>query len=102
MAYNERLAPRVREALANSRGVVEKRVFGGVAFLLHGNMLVGVHKDDFAVRIDRGDTGEVNSDADSISFALLPRMWFGKRATAPKIWVPLNVAEPALSGGAGN
>ena len=40
MAYDERLAERVRELLAGERGLSEKRMFGGLAFLLDGNMSV--------------------------------------------------------------
>lgn len=40
MAYDEVLADRVREALAGEPGVTEKRMFGGLAFLVHGNMAV--------------------------------------------------------------
>ena len=42
MAYDERLAERVERALDIQEGVVEKRMFGGVAFFLGGNMCCGV------------------------------------------------------------
>jgi len=42
MAYDEELAHRVREQLARERGVSEKAMFGGLAFLLRGNMSVGL------------------------------------------------------------
>jgi TfoX/Sxy family transcriptional regulator of competence genes len=42
VAYDERLAERVRGLLAGERGVTEKRMFGGLAFLLDGNMAVAV------------------------------------------------------------
>jgi hypothetical protein len=42
MAFDESLAQRIRDALIRKKGVVEKRMFGGVCFLLNGNMLVGV------------------------------------------------------------
>ena len=51
MAFDETLAARIRDALARKRGVEEKRMFGGVGFLLHGNMLVGVWKDSLIVRL---------------------------------------------------
>jgi TfoX/Sxy family transcriptional regulator of competence genes len=50
---SESLILRVRDALAGRRDVAEKRMFGGVAFLLSGNMLVGVWKGSLAVRIGR-------------------------------------------------
>ncbi len=42
MAYDERLAERVRELLAGERGVTEQRMFGGLSFLLGGNLAVAV------------------------------------------------------------
>ena len=42
MAYDEEFASRIRAQLAGADGVVEKAMFGGLAFLLHGNMAVGV------------------------------------------------------------
>ena len=42
MAYDEELAHRTRELLADQDGVTEKRMFGGLAFLLNGNMSVAV------------------------------------------------------------
>jgi TfoX/Sxy family transcriptional regulator of competence genes len=38
MAYDEALAGRIREQLAGVEGVSEKKMFGGLAFLVHGNM----------------------------------------------------------------
>ena len=52
MAYDEGLAERIREVLSDQRGVSEKRMFGGLAFLLSGNMCVGVVKDQLMVRVD--------------------------------------------------
>ena len=42
MVYSHSLADRVRQAIGNRRAVSEKRMFGGLAFLLQGNMLVGI------------------------------------------------------------
>jgi TfoX/Sxy family transcriptional regulator of competence genes len=42
MAYDEDLADRIRELLGSERGVEEKRMFGGLAFLINGNMSVAV------------------------------------------------------------
>ena len=44
MAYDEGLADRVRVALARKKNVAEKKMFGGVGWLLNGNMCVGVWK----------------------------------------------------------
>lgn len=52
MAYDDGLAGRVRERMRDAAGVSEKKMFGGLAFLTHGNMTVGVHGDDLIARID--------------------------------------------------
>jgi len=51
MAYNERLAKRIRETLGEI-SFVEKKMFGGVGFLVNGNMAVGVYKNDMIVRVE--------------------------------------------------
>src|SRR5712691_7008689 len=58
MAFDEKLATRIRKRLGKRAGVIEKRMFGGVAFLLHGNMCVGVHKNEMIVRLDPADTDQ--------------------------------------------
>jgi hypothetical protein len=50
VAYDEGLAERVRDLLADEAGVTEKRMFGGLCFLLGGNMCVGVVRDELMVR----------------------------------------------------
>jgi len=51
MAYNLKLAERIRAELGDIP-FVEKKMFGGVGFLIHGNMAVGVHKENMIVRVD--------------------------------------------------
>ena len=51
MPYNEELATRVRATLGPLSGVTEKKMFGGLAFMLNGNMCVGVTSDDLMVRV---------------------------------------------------
>lgn len=51
MAYSEELAERVREIVSRKKGIEEKKMFGGVGFLLNGNMLVGVWKEFLIVRL---------------------------------------------------
>ena len=51
MAFSELLADRVRAALARRRGVSEKKMFGGVAFLANCHMFCGVNRDDVVVRV---------------------------------------------------
>lgn len=57
MAYDEDLAVRVRELLAYEPDLEEKRMFGGLAFLLGGNMAVAVSgRGGLMVRIDPAET----------------------------------------------
>jgi len=51
MAYDEGLAQRVREEVEELPGFDEKKMFGGLCFLLHGNMACGILKDDIIVRV---------------------------------------------------
>ncbi len=57
MAFSEELAERIRQGLARRRGAEEKKMFGGVGFLLNGNLLVGVWKDSLIARLgpEEGD-----------------------------------------------
>ena len=57
MAFDEALAGRIRQALSRRRNVDEKKMFGGVGFLLNGNLLVGVWKESLVVRLGE-DEGE--------------------------------------------
>jgi TfoX/Sxy family transcriptional regulator of competence genes len=57
MAYDADLADRVRELVASERGVEEKAMFGGLAFLINGNMSVAVSsKGGLMVRVPPDDT----------------------------------------------
>ena len=51
MAFDEALAGRIRRWLARRKNVEERRMFGGIGFLLNGNLLVGVWKDSLIVRL---------------------------------------------------
>ena len=51
MAYNERLADRIRKIVARGKNMTEKKMFGGLAFLLDGKMFCGIVKDDMMVRV---------------------------------------------------
>lgn len=51
MAYDEKLAERIRRTLEPLQGVTEKRMFGGLAFLLHGKMFCGIVNGDLMVRV---------------------------------------------------
>ena len=51
MAFSEALAQRIRQGLAQRKNIREKKMFGGIGFLLNGNLLVGVWKDSLIVRL---------------------------------------------------
>lgn len=51
MPFDVSLADRIRDALKRRRGFTEKKMFGGVGFLLHGNLCVAVWKDLLIVRV---------------------------------------------------
>jgi TfoX/Sxy family transcriptional regulator of competence genes len=56
MAYDETLAERIRAVLGGKRrGVTEKRMFGGIAWMLDGKMFVGIVKDELMVRVGADD-----------------------------------------------
>ena len=57
MAFDESLAARIRDALARRKNVEERKMFGGICFLLNGNLLVGVWKDSLIARLGP-DEGE--------------------------------------------
>jgi len=51
MAFNEALSDRIREALAEQENVIEKRMFGGVCYMVNDKMCVGVIGDDMMCRV---------------------------------------------------
>jgi TfoX/Sxy family transcriptional regulator of competence genes len=53
MAYSEQLAQRIRDALAGNRAITEKKMFGGIAFLRHGLMFVGVSDSALMARVGK-------------------------------------------------
>jgi TfoX/Sxy family transcriptional regulator of competence genes len=52
MAYNEKLANRIRERLADLPNIEEKQMMGGLTFMYNGKMCVGIIKNDLMCRID--------------------------------------------------
>ena len=60
MAYDEALAGRIRELLANESGLEEKKMFGGLAFLLNGNMAVAASgQGGLLARVDPAESDEL-------------------------------------------
>ncbi len=60
MAYDEDLAARIRELVSAEPGLTEQKMFGGLAFLIGGNMAVGVSgQGGILVRVDPGESDEL-------------------------------------------
>lgn len=51
MAYNEQLVSRVRNLVSNKPGYSERKMFGGMSFIINGNMACGVNEDNLVVRV---------------------------------------------------
>lgn len=84
MAFDERLAARIRTHLGKRTGLVEKKMFGGIAFLLKGNMCCGVHREALIVRLDPGETDRALADPSTRVFDLTGRPMKGWILVEPK------------------
>ncbi len=84
MAYDEKFAARIRKALGPRKGLVAKQMFGGIAFLLNGNMFVGIHKDELIVRLDPDETDTALAKPHTRVFDLTGRPMKGWILVAPK------------------
>lgn len=51
MAFDEKLAARLEKLLGSRGDLEETRMFGGFGYLMHGNMVLGIHKDQLIIRI---------------------------------------------------
>jgi TfoX/Sxy family transcriptional regulator of competence genes len=74
MAYDEELADRIREAVQGELGLTEKRMFGGLAFLVSGNMAVGaISQGGLMVRINPDDAESLTQEPHVSRFAMRGR-----------------------------
>ena len=73
MAFDESLAGRIRRRLARRKNVEEKKMFGGVGFLLNGNLLVGVRNDSLLVRLGPEQGDEALKEAHVSEFKITGR-----------------------------
>ena len=103
MPFDEALAARVRESLS-AHDVDEKRMFGGVAFLLRGNMCAGVIRDDLIVRTFPEDAADALDEPHVREFDLTGRPMTGWLLVGPggtaddeglRAWVERGVAVAA-------
>lgn len=84
MAYDEKLALWIREILADLPGLQEKKMFGGVGFLLNGNMACGVNKDDLIVRVGPEAYESALTEPDTKVFDMTGRPMTGWVVVTPK------------------
>ena len=78
MAYDEDLANRVRELIAGETGIVEKKMFGGLAFLIGGNMSVSVSgQGGLLLRIDPAETDALAAKPHAERFVMRGRAMDG-------------------------
>ncbi|HEX8856582.1 MAG TPA: TfoX/Sxy family protein [Thermoleophilaceae bacterium] len=78
MAYDEELANRIREVIASEEGITEKRMFGGLAFLIEGNMSVSASgQGGLLLRVDPADTDELLSKPHAHPFEMRGRAMQG-------------------------
>ena len=73
MAYDEALAERVRAIIGARGDVTERKMFGGVAWMLRGNMAGGVLGDDMAVRLSPEDADRALEEPDTRRFDMTGR-----------------------------
>jgi hypothetical protein len=82
--YNEALAERIRQGLARRKNVEEKKMFGGVGFLLNGNLLVEVWKDSLCVRLGPEQAEEALPEPHVKEFDITGRPMKGWVLVAPE------------------
>jgi TfoX/Sxy family transcriptional regulator of competence genes len=73
MAFDEQLAARIRAHLGKRTGLAEKKMFGGIGFLMKGKMCVGVHRDALIVRLDPAATDRALAEPHTRVFDLTGR-----------------------------
>jgi TfoX/Sxy family transcriptional regulator of competence genes len=73
MAYSESLASRVRDVVRKRREIIEKKMFGGVGFLHHGNMLVGVWKNSLIARLGPEQAAAALDEPNVVEFDITGR-----------------------------
>ena len=73
MAFDEKLAARIRAHLGKRAGVAERKMFGGIIFMLQGNMCCGVHRDALIVRLGPEEAGAALTEPSTRVFDLTGR-----------------------------
>ena len=107
MAYDEKLAERVREVLTDHRGVTEKPLMGTLAFLVNGTLCCSVGRDGLLVRIDSEERANLLDEAFVSPMKMGTRTMKGFVRVAPEgfrtrprlaKWIKRGVAAASVSG----
>ncbi len=85
MAYDQGLAERIRELVAGRDGFTEKTMFGGIAFLLDGNVCVGVLQDELIVRLSAEQADEALREEHTRPFDFTGRAMTGWIMAGPAV-----------------
>ena len=83
MAYDLDLAERIRTELAG-QSIVEKKMFGGIGFMLNGNMVCGMHKNDLMLHVAAADTDALLKRPGAKPFMMRDRPMQGWVLVAPE------------------
>ncbi len=84
MAYDEQLAKRLSKLIAERNDFREQKMFGGVGFLLRGNMCFGVYQDYLILRLGEDQGSEALKKAHTKPFDITGRAMKGWIMVAPK------------------
>jgi TfoX/Sxy family transcriptional regulator of competence genes len=84
MAYNQGLADDLRARLGERRGLSEREMFGGIGFMINGNMAVGVSGEDLMVRVGKDAHDEALSKPGARDFDMSGRAMRGWILVSPE------------------
>jgi TfoX/Sxy family transcriptional regulator of competence genes len=72
MPYDQNLAKRIRAAIESHPGIVEKKMFGGIGFMLRRNMACGIQGNDLIVRVGVENNASALSKSFTRPFTVMP------------------------------
>ena len=90
MAYDEALAERVRDLVTHRGDLTERKMFGGIAWMVSGNMACGVLGEDLIVRLDRDEAAQALEEEHTREFDFT-----GRPAKGMVVVEPPAIADPA-------